>query len=34
MKTTINEVDIDNKLIYNEMEAVMKQRVSKLTSES
>ena len=34
MKTTINEVDIDNQQIYNETEAIMEQRVEKPTRES
>ena len=33
MTTTINEVDLDNQLIYNETEAVMKQRVVKSIRE-
>ena len=32
MTTTINEVDLDNQQIYNETEAVMKQRVQTLFS--
>ena len=34
MTTTINEVDLDNELIDNEMESIMKQRVAKPTRES
>ena len=34
MTTTINEVDLYDQRIYNETEAIMKQRVAKSTRES